>query len=69
MDEGMFSAMWRCLSEGGGVGGTGWDDEVPWVGEDVGLFRIWEGCGALLDELLLLEFLVVKTGIVYRRVG
>ena len=40
-----------------------------WVGEDVGLFRIWEGCGALLDELLLLEFLVVKTGIVYRRVG
>ena len=32
MDEGMVSAMWRCLSEGGGVGGTGWDDEVPWVG-------------------------------------
>ena len=27
------------------------------------------GVVALLDELVLLEFLVLKTGIVYRRVG
>ena len=44
---------------------THWDNEVPW---EVGRFKIWEVV-ALLDKLLLLEFLVVKTGIVYRRVG
>ena len=39
------------------------------MGEDVGRFRIWTGVVALLDELVLLKFLVLKTGIVYRRVG
>ena len=50
---------------------THWDDEVPWAGEEVGRFRIWEGRGvvALLDELVLLDFLVFKTGILDRRVG
>ena len=49
---------------------THWDDEVCWVGEDVGRFRIWEGRSvvAMLDELVLLDFLVVKTGILDRRV-
>ena len=49
MDEGMISSGWRCLTEGGGVREqtavviTYWDDKVPWVGEDVGQFRIWMG--------------------------
>ena len=49
---------------------THWDDVDRWVGEDVGRFRIWEGRSvvALLDELVLLDFLVVKTGILDRRV-
>ena len=26
---------------------THWDDEVPWVDEEVGRFRIWEGGGVV----------------------
>ena len=42
------------MSEGGGVREqaavviTHWDDEVPWVGEEVGRFRIWEGGGGVV---------------------
>ena len=63
------------LSEGGGVREqaavviTYWDDGVPWVGEKLGGLGCGRGMVALLDKLLLLEFLVVKTGIAYRRVG
>ena len=51
MDECMVSTVWRCLTEGGGVGGTGsscdypLQNDVPWLGENVGRFRISEGCG------------------------
>ena len=54
MGECMVSDVWRCLSEGGGVREravvviTHWGDEVPWVGEEVGRFKIWEGCGSVL---------------------
>ena len=73
----MISVVWRYLSEDGGVREqaavmiTHWDDEVPWVGEEVGRFRIWKGRGvvALLDEPVLLELLFVKTGIFDRCVG
>ena len=55
MDEGMISAVRRYLTEGGGVGEgqavvviTHWDEEVPWVGEEVRRFRIWEGSGGVV---------------------
>jgi len=55
MDEGMISAMWRYLTEDGGVGEgqavvviTHWEEEVLWVGEAVKWFRIWEGSGAVV---------------------
>ena len=35
----------------------------------LGVLGFVRGVVAILDELLLLEFLIVKTGIVYRRVG
>ena len=27
---------------------THWDGEVPWLGENVGRFRIWEGGGGVV---------------------
>ena len=55
MDEGMISAVRRYLTEGGGVGEgqavvviTHWDEEVPWVGEEVRRFRLWEGSGGVV---------------------
>ncbi|EDQ98776.1 uncharacterized protein LACBIDRAFT_296753, partial [Laccaria bicolor S238N-H82] len=55
MDEGMICAMRRYLTQGGGVGEgqavvviTHWDEEVPWVGEGVRRFRIWEGVGGVV---------------------
>jgi ABC-type glutathione transport system ATPase component len=57
MDEGMINAVRRYLTEGGGVGEgqavvaiTHWEEEVPWVGEEVRRFRILEGDGSVLDE-------------------
>ena len=47
---------------------THWGDEVPKV-STLGGLGFGRGVVALLDELLLLEFLVVKTGILDRRVG
>ena len=52
----MIHAVWRCLTEGGGVRGTGSSCDYPlrpWVcEEDVGL-----GFGrGLLDELMLFFF-------------
>ena len=73
MDECMICFVWRCLSEGGGVREqaaimiTHWDDEVRgWV-TMLGGLGFGRGVVALLDEPLLLEFLVVKTGILDRR--
>ena len=73
MGECMISVVWRCLSEGGGIREqaagviTHWDDEVRgWV-RTLGGLGFGRGVLALLDELLLLEFLVVKTGILDRR--
>ena len=73
MDECRISTVWRCLSEGGGVREqaaimiTHWDDEVRgWV-TMLGGLGFGRGVVALLDEPLLLEFLVVKTGILDRR--
>ena len=75
MDECMISVVWRCLSEGGGVREqaavviTYWDDEVRgWV-RTLGGLGFGRGLVALLDEPLLFKFLVVKTGILDRRVG
>ena len=54
MDEGMISAVRRCLSEGGGVGGTGSSCDLPigvtrFLGcEEVGRFRIWERGGGVV---------------------
>jgi ABC-type molybdenum transport system ATPase subunit/photorepair protein PhrA len=55
MDEGMISAVRRCLTRGRGVGEeqgvvviTHWHEEVPWVGEEVRQFR--RGVWALLHE-------------------
>jgi len=55
MDEGMVSAVRRYLTEDGGVGVgqavvviTHWEEEVPWVGENVSRFRIWEGGGGVV---------------------
>ena len=55
MDEGMIGAVRRCLTEGGGVGEgqavvviTHWEEEVPWVGEEVRRFRLSEGSGGVI---------------------
>ena len=73
MGECMISVVWRCLREGGGdreqaaVVITHWDDEVRgWV-TMLGGLEFGRGVVALLEEPLLLEFLVVKTGILDRR--
>ena len=55
MDEGMISAVRRYLTEGGGVGEgqavvviTHWEEEVPWVGEEVRRFRLSEGTAGVV---------------------
>ena len=38
------------LEEQAAVVITNWHDEVPWVGEDLGRCRIWEGCGGIVGR-------------------
>ena len=41
----MIHAVWRCLTEDGGIRGTGSSCDHPlrpWVGEEDVQFRIWE---------------------------
>ncbi|KIJ90822.1 hypothetical protein K443DRAFT_686475 [Laccaria amethystina LaAM-08-1] len=56
MDGGMISAVRRYLTEGGGIGEgqavvviTHWEEEVPWVGEEVRRFRICQGSGGVVE--------------------
>ena len=54
MNEGMICAVRKYLTEGGAGEGqavvviTHWDEEVAWMGEEVGRFRIWEGGGGVV---------------------
>ena len=38
------------LEEQAAVVITNWHDEVPWVGEDLGRCRNWEGCGGIVGR-------------------